>query len=138
MQNNERPRVGIGVIVLKGNKVPLHKRRGSHGEGSWCLPGGHLEFNESFEDCATREVLEETGMKIKNIRLGTVTNDIFPKENKHYVTIYILADYDSGDLIIGEPEKCEKCDWFEWGKFPEPLFIPLENLLKQGYNPLDK
>jgi 8-oxo-dGTP diphosphatase len=74
-------------------------------------------------------------MSIKNIRLGTVTNDIFPKESKHYITIYMLADWDSGELQIGEPEKCEEVGWFEWGKFPEPLFIPLENLLKQGYNP---
>jgi len=130
-----RPKVGIGVIVIKDGKVPLGKRRGSHGEGSWCLPGGHLEFNESFEDCARREVSEEMRMSIKNIRLGTVTNDIFPKESKHYITIYMLADWDSGELQIGEPEKCEEVGWFEWGKFPEPLFIPLENLLKQGYNP---
>lgn len=131
----DRPKVGIGVIVLKDNKMPLGRRKGSHGEGSWTFPGGHLEFGESFEDCARREVLEETGMNVKNIRLGTVTNDIFPKENKHYITIYMLADYDFGDLTIREPEKFEQWDWFEWGKFPEPLFIPLENLLKQGYNP---
>ncbi|MBI2514615.1 NUDIX domain-containing protein [Candidatus Wolfebacteria bacterium] len=130
-----RPKVGVGVIVMKDGKVPLGKRRGSHGEGSWCLPGGHLEFGESWEDCAKREVTEESGVTIKNIRFGAATNDIFEEEGKHYITIYMLADWDSGELKITEPEKWDKWDWFEWGKFPEPLFIPLCNLLKQGFDP---
>ena len=40
------PRVGIGVIIRKDNKILLGKRKNAHGEGSWCFPGGHLEFNE--------------------------------------------------------------------------------------------
>lgn len=133
--NEKRPKVGVGVIVLKEGKVPLGKRYGSHGEGSWCLPGGHLEFGESLEDCARREVLEETGLQIKNIRFGTVTNDIFKEEDKHYITIYMATDYDSGELQNTNPERFEEWGWFEWGEFPEPLFIPLRNLLKQNYNP---
>lgn len=134
----ERPKVGIGVIVIKDNKVLLGKRRGSHGEGSWCFPGGHLEFNEELEDCAKREVFEEAGIKIKNVRTGTFTNDIFEKEGKHYVTLFLVSDYDSGDVRIMEPDKFEKWDWFEWNKLPKPLFIPIQNLLKQNYNPFRK
>jgi len=132
-----RPRIGIGVCVIKDNKVLLGKRKGSHGEGSWSFPGGHLELNEDIEACAKREALEETGIKIKNLRLGTFTNDIFEKEGKHYVTLYVIAEYDSGEIRIMEPEKCEEWGWFEWDKLPEPLFIPIKNLLKQGYNPFD-
>ena len=87
---DKRPKVGVGVIIIKGNKVLLGKRKNSHGEGSWCFPGGHLEFNESLENCAKREVLEETGVKIKNIRFETITNDIFKDEGKHYITIFML------------------------------------------------
>ena len=137
MSSENRPKIGVGVIVLKDGKVPLGKRRGSHGEGSWSLPGGHLEFGESFENCAKREVMEETGMRIRNIRFGTATNDIFEKEDKHYVTLYLLADWESGELKLVEPEKFEKWEWFEWGKFPEPLFLPLKNLLAQKYNPFE-
>lgn len=131
-----RPKVGVGVAVIKDGKVLLGKRKGSHGEGSWAFPGGHLEFNESLEDCARREVLEETGLAIKNIRKVTYTNDIFPKEGKHYITCYVAADYDKGELQIMEPEKCEQWEWFEWGKFPEPLFIAMQNLLKENINPV--
>jgi 8-oxo-dGTP diphosphatase len=131
----DRPMIGIGVIVIKNNKVLLGKRKNSHGEGSWCFPGGHLEFNEEIEECGKREVLEETGIKIKNIKLGPFTNDIFKKEGKHYVTLFLTADYDSGKVRVMEPDKFEKWEWFEWGKLPKPLFLPIQNLLKQKFNP---
>ncbi|PIN92058.1 hypothetical protein CO154_01270 [Candidatus Pacearchaeota archaeon CG_4_9_14_3_um_filter_31_7] len=54
----EIPKVGVGVIVIKDNKVLLGKRKNAHGEGSLCFPGGHLEFNEKVEDAAEREVFE--------------------------------------------------------------------------------
>ena len=132
----ERPKIGVGVIIIKDGKILLGKRRGSHGDGSWSFPGGHLEFNENIFDCAVREVLEETGIKIKNLRFGPFTNDIFEKEGKHYVTLFVLSDYDSGEVELKEPEKCEKWDWFEWENFPEELFVPIRNLLKQDYNPV--
>lgn len=133
---DKKPKVGVGVIIIKENKVLLGKRKNSHGEGSWCFPGGHLEFNESLENCAKREVLEETGIEIKNIRFGTITNDIFKDEGKHYITIFMLCEYDSGEVKVMEPEKCEKWHWFEWNNLPEPLFLPIQNLLKKDYNPL--
>ncbi len=129
----KRPFVGVAVIVIKDNKVLLGKRKNSHGSGTWQFPGGHLEFNESIKACARRELFEETGIKIKNIRFGPYTNDIFKKEEKHYITLFVVADYDSGVLELKEPEKCEKWDWFEWIKLPEPSFLPIKNLLKQNF-----
>ena len=133
----KRPWVGVGVVVIKGNKVLLGKRKNAHGEGSWCFPGGHLEFNESVEECAVREVREEIGIEIKNLRLGPFTNDVFEKEGKHYVTLFVIAEYASGKAKVMEPEKCEKWAWFEWNRLPEPLFLPIQNLLKQGFNPFE-
>ena len=134
MKDN-RPKVGVGVAIVKNGKILLGKRKNAHGDGSWSFPGGHLEFNESWEECAARETMEEVGIKIKNIRFFTVTNDIFELEEKHYVTIFMLADYDSGEVKVMEPEKCERWSWFEWENLPKPLFIPIENLLKKNLNP---
>lgn len=133
---NERPKIGVGVIVLKDNRVLMLKRKNAHGNGSWCFPGGHLEFNEGVEDCAIRETLEETGIRIKNLRPGPFTNDVFKEEGKHYVTLFMIADYDSGEARIIEPEKCDGLEWSEWEKLPEPLFVPVQNLLKSGFNPM--
>ncbi|HDP73877.1 MAG TPA: NUDIX domain-containing protein [Candidatus Woesearchaeota archaeon] len=132
----ERPRTGVGVIVVKDRKVLLGKRKNAHGEGCWSFPGGHLELYEDVEECAAREVMEETGISIKNSRKAAFTNDIFEKEQKHYVTLFIVSDFASGEVFVKEPDKCEKWEWFHWDDLPEPLFIPIRNLLKQGYNPL--
>jgi 8-oxo-dGTP diphosphatase len=134
----DRPKVGLGVIIRKEGKVLLGKRRGNfHGEGDWCTPGGHLEFGESFEECSLREVAEETGIKVKNLKFAAITNDVFVKDNKHYVTIWMVADWEDGEPEVKEPDKCEKWDWFEWNDLPEPLFVSEINLKKQGFDPFE-
>ncbi len=132
---NKRPKVGVGVCVVKGGKVLLGQRLNAHGEGSWCFPGGHLEFGESWENCAIREVFEETGLAIKNIRFVTCTNDIFSREDKHYITIYMQADWKVGKPQVLEPDKMIKWQWFDWDKLPSPLFIPMQHLVETGFRP---
>jgi 8-oxo-dGTP diphosphatase len=121
------------VFIFKDGKFLMGKRIGSHGEGSWSVPGGHLEFGESFADTAKREVQEETGLTIRNIRFGAVTNDYFRKEDKHYVTIWMLSDYDSGTATILEPDKYIDQEWFDFDTLPSPLFLPWEQLLKSEF-----
>ena len=129
----KRPLVGIAVIVVKDNRVLLGKRKNSHGDGTWAFPGGHLEYNESIEDCAAREVYEETGIRIKNLRLGSYTNDIFDNEDKHYVTLFVIAEHESGTPALIEPQKCDIWEWVEWPPDIQPLFLPIKNLLKQNF-----
>jgi len=131
----QRPKVGLGVIIKKDGKVLLGKRKGSHGEGSWSFPGGHLEFGETLEMCARREVSEEVGIKIKNIKNAAFTNDIFKKEQKHYITVFVTADYSAGKIKIMEPDRCDEWKWFKWNALPKLLFIPVRNLFNQGYSP---
>jgi len=135
MRNRSQPLVGVGVVIVRDGKVLLGKRRGSHGDGSWSFVGGHIEANESVEGCAAREALEEAGIKIANIRYATFTDDYFSKEGTRYVTLFAVADYSSGTVRVMEPEKCERWEWFAWDALPSPLFLPIENLLKQGFNP---
>ena len=128
---NTQPKVGVGVIIVKDSKVLLGQRKNAHGQGSWSFPGGHLEYQETIEDCAKREVLEETDLEIKDIRKLAFTNDVFLKEAKHYVTLFVIAKYASGTLKIKEPHKCVRWDWFNWDQLPSPLFLPIQNLLKE-------
>jgi 8-oxo-dGTP diphosphatase len=116
------PRVGVGVFVLRDGKFIMLHRRGAHGDGTWGLVGGHLEFGESWAECAIRETREEIGCEITNIRFFAVTNDIFTKENKHYVTIFLLADLTSGEPSILEPEKCQELNWFTYDTMLENIF----------------
>ena len=131
MINQESPqvRVGVGVFVFKDGKFLMQQRKGAHGAGTWSVPGGHLEFGESFEDTAIREVKEETSLDITNICFGAVTNDHFVEENKHYVTIWMISDWADGEEYITEPDKCVAQAWFTFDTLPTPLFLPWNQLL---------
>ncbi len=125
------PRVGVGVFVWKDDKFLMGKRRGSHGHDTWSLPGGHLEFGESWEEGAKREVLEETGLIINNVRFLAATNDIFPADNKHYVTVWVYSDWESGQPKLMEPDKYVDQEWRTFQTLPSPLFEPCwKNLRK--------
>jgi len=130
---NPQPRIGVGVLVFKGNQVLLGKRKNSHGEGTWQAPGGHLEFGEKPEDCAIREVLEETGLSITDVKRGPYTNDLFQAENRHYITLFMIANHQHGEPSVMEPDKCEGWKWFDWSQLPSPLFLPIVNLIRQGF-----
>lgn len=136
LNNAIEPRIGVAVIVVKSGRVLLGKRKGAHGAGTWALPGGHLAYGESIEACAHREVMEETGLSIRDLKPGPYTNDIFSEEQKHYVTLFIVSRYVAGQLQVKEPDKCEAWDWFEWDHLPEPRFLSLENLQRQSFDPI--
>jgi 8-oxo-dGTP diphosphatase len=126
-------RVGIGIFIFKEGKFLMGQRKNAHGDGSWSVPGGHLEFGESFSDTAIREAKEETNLEITNVRFGAVTNDYFQNENKHYVTVWMLSDYKSGEVQINEPDKFVKMEWRNFSDLPEPLFLPWNQLLKSEF-----
>ena len=117
-------------MVWKGDRLLLGKRINTHSDNSWQFPGGHLEFGETVEHCARREVMEEAGISIRDIRPGGYTNDVFIDADKHYVTLFVTSEYDSGTLKVMEPDKCDQWRWFRWNDLPQPLFLPIRNFLK--------
>lgn len=127
------PRVGIGVFVIRDGKFLMGRRKGSHGSGTWSIPGGHMEFGESFEQTAKREVMEETGLVIENVRFGAVTNDVFKDDNKHYVTVWVLSDALAGEPSITEPDKFIDQEWTDIDNLPEPLFLSWHSLLASEF-----
>jgi len=129
---NKEVRVGVAAVIVREGAVLLGERIGSHGSHTWATPGGHLELGESVEECAERETYEETGLVVSDFKKLCFTNDIFDKENKHYVTLFVVANSLSGEPKITEPDKCTQWKWFKPDELPEPLFLPLKNLLKDG------
>jgi len=131
----ERPKVGVRVFVIHDGKILVGLRQGSHGEGTWAPPGGHLEMQESFESCAMREVFEETGIIIKNVRFLACTNDPMPAKSKHYVTISLVADWAEGKAERREPDRCLEWRWVAWPNVPEPRYKPLQDWIDKGGTP---
>ena len=126
-----QPRVGVGVIVWRDGRVLLGQRKGAHGAGTWALPGGHLEFGETVEHCAQREVREETGLEITVVARGPYTNDVFADVGKHYVTVFVIAHAPHGEPRLCEPAKCGEWRWCRWSDMPEPVFPPLAPAARQ-------
>jgi 8-oxo-dGTP diphosphatase len=127
----QKPHVGTAIIITKDDKVLLMKRKGPHGTGTWSTPGGHLDFGEMFEGCAAREAKEEVGVDVVDIRFRSVTNDVFEETGKHYVTVWMEGKTTGEPFIATECEVAE-IGWFAWDVLPQPLFLPLENLLKEN------
>lgn len=113
-------RVGTSVIVLRGDTVLIGRRKGSHGAGNLSFPGGHLDFGESWEEGALREIMEETGLTVKYRWLSPdqeyafVTNNIMVNDKRHYVTIFVLAEYIEGEPKLLEPNSCCGWSWMTW------------------------
>lgn len=120
-EKEERPKVGIGVIVLCGNKILLGERLSGHGAGTFAIPGGHLEFGETFADAARGEVAEETGLQDIEIKgVVSVSNDI--AYGKHYVSIGVLAESRAGEPCDAEPQRSRNWRWYDLSDLPQPIF----------------
>jgi len=134
------PLIGVGVRILRYSEIPrddevlMGLRKGSHGAGTWSPSGGGLKLGESFEECAVREVYEETGLKIRSGKVLGVTNDIFSEEDLHYVTVFVNGIYRGGEPRACEPEKCVEWRWFRRDNLSEDLFLPVKNFINGGYD----
>lgn len=119
-----RPGVGIGVIIQNQKKqVLIGKRKGSHAP-YYSIPGGHLELGETFEEGAIKEVSEETGLLIRNLKVIAVTNNLktYKEEYKHYVSVILFTNDYEGECIVMENDKCEEWIWCHLDEIPNPQF----------------
>jgi len=108
MEIKERPKIGIGSLVVRDGKILIGKRLHGHGAGTFQIPGGHLEFGETLEECAIREATEECGLT--DFEVGgvvSISNDIH--YDKHYVSIGILLISKSGEPFN---TKEGEADWY--------------------------
>lgn len=126
-------------MLLRNNKVLLGKRNEDpekassllNGAGKWCMPGGKLEFGETFEEGARREVREETGIRLNAANLISLTNDRV--ETAHFVTIGFLSEDFDGDAQVMEPDEITEWKWFDLKRLPRPLFPPSEKILNNYF-----
>ena len=132
---NQEPKVGVAIIITKNDQVLLMKRKGLHGIGTWTTPGGHLDFGETPEQCAAREAKEEVGLDVVDIRFRAFTNDVFESGGQHYISIWMEGESILGEPIIAAEDEVEKIGWYAWDALPSPLFLHLENLLKENSYP---
>jgi len=133
IKNKEKIGVGIGVLVIdETGKMLIGKRKSKFGKNEYALPGGHLEFQESFESCAARELKEETNIDGEDFEVVSLANDVIGE--KHYVTIGLIARKYNGKAELMEPDKCESWGWFGLDDLPKPLFLPSKEIIDSYSN----
>jgi len=136
---NKNVRAGIGVMILRDNKVLLGRRHADpdkasselHGEGTWTMPGGKVDYKEKLGEAATREVFEEIGIKINksNLQVISVTDEI--EKDVHFVTIGFLYQGLDGEPKIMEPDEIVEWQWFRLDSPPENMFPPSRKILNK-------
>ena len=104
------------VVVLRGGRVLLIRRRNPP-EG-WALPGGFVDYGESAEAAATRELKEETGLEVVTLRLLGVYSAPGRDPRFHTLTVVYLADA-SGEPAAGDD--AAEARWFALNDLPEPI-----------------
>lgn len=124
---SDKIKVGCGVLLFNDKgQILLHERIGDHGKNTFGSGGGHLEFNETPEQCVIRELKEEMMIDIGELEyLGTVN---FITGNKHYIDISFRGKILSGIPTVPEDEKDKigSIDWYDTSNLPEPLFPPVK------------
>jgi len=121
---------GVGIIIMRDKKILLGKRHDDpikassalRGEGTWTMPGGKLDFGESFEGGIKREVLEETGIKLNEVKVYCVNN--CKNEHAHFITIGLFSDNFEGEPQVLEPDEIVEWRWFDLDNLPSPMYFP--------------
>jgi 8-oxo-dGTP diphosphatase len=86
-----KPKIVVGVLAKNKNRYLLVKEKLEGGKEWWIVPGGKVEFGETIEDAARRELLEETGIKAKNLEFLCFREALFPEYNYHTVIFFYLV-----------------------------------------------
>jgi 8-oxo-dGTP diphosphatase len=136
MDEKKKVGVGFGVMLLKDGKILLGKRHEDpekassllNGAGTWTMPGGKLHFGETFEEGAKREVLEETGIALKKVKVICVNQDMV--ETAHFITIGLFSDDFDGDASVMEPDEITEWRWFGLDDLPKPMYFPSAKVLE--------
>ena len=130
-----KPGVGVGVMIIKGNKILLGLRNPNkiqasselQGQGTWTMPGGKVEFMEKLVDAAKRELEEETNLKATKLEFLCISDDM--TETTHYVTVgFIVKEY-KGEIKTMEPETILEWKWFDLNNLPTNLYKPSQKCI---------
>ncbi len=111
------PTTRVSVIVISKEKKILLVRHRKGNRQYWVLPGGRMEFGETFVECAVREMREETGLDVEVDDFAYLSEAIAPDRSRHIVNVFLTAHVVGGVLQVGDEPVLAGVD-----------YLPLEEL----------
>ncbi|MED6340404.1 MAG: NUDIX hydrolase [SAR324 cluster bacterium] len=126
----ERPFVGVGVVVLRGDKVLLVQRVKAPNKGQWSIPGGKQRLGETVMQAVHRELLEETGVNIEKPTLLDVVDVIVPDDKGKIQYHYTLVEYQA-EWLSGECRSGDDAGDIKWVTFDELSSLRLLEITKE-------
>ncbi|HZP63603.1 MAG TPA: NUDIX hydrolase [Terriglobales bacterium] len=120
----ETPLVGVGAIVIEGDRVLLVKRGHPPLLGAWSIPGGVLEVGETLREAAVREAMEETGLQVEPSTLLGVYDRVLRDHRQRTLYHYVLIDF-LCRRIMGEPRAGGDVDDVRWYRRAELASLSL-------------
>lgn len=130
--------VGCGAFIINEKEQLLLQQRNKEPEKDcWCIPGGKVEWMETFEDAVKREVKEECDVEINVEKLLGVCDHIVKNEKQHWVSPSFLCRIIEGEPKIMEPSKHVDMKWFDLNNLPQKITITTQHAIK-SYNDLKR
>ena len=132
------PEVNVSVMIVKDGKMLMGLYKDAH-VSKWNFPSVPLRVNESFEDCASRAVLDHTGMEIDSGEILYTTNDLYP--GWHSVTVHMdakLRHPEDSPVITGERRDFKEWEWFALFHPPEDLDMPAKHFFDANFICVDE
>jgi len=125
---NDPVAAAVATLIIKNEQVLLGRRFEDNQFTCWQCPGGYLQRGETVEQAARRLCLKKAGLDVQCLRAGPYSNNIFSNA-LHTVTLYVVADeYHVKNQNLFKDQKVQ-WSWFSLDALPEPLFLPLVNVL---------
>ena len=131
-QYPKRPVLGVGAIILEGDKILLEKRKNMPSKGKWSVPGGLVELGESVENAVVREVKEETGLDVYAPRLVDVVTYVSMGERGAVMYHYVIIDY-LVSVKGGKAKAASDADALKWVLFNEVEEYDLTESFRQFF-----
>ncbi|CAN7991187.1 unnamed protein product [Ixodes hexagonus] len=139
----KRPVVEIAVFVFDRTlpgQIILGRRKQLLGGGLYQVPCSEVEFGETWEEAAYREVLESTTIHIRDVAICSIVDTVEPQADYHSVTVFMRGVADTTQTALPtamQPDRCDSWHWRPWDSLPPPsdLYWPLRDYQLEGLQP---
>lgn len=121
------PKVGVGALVTQDHRVLLVKRKMEPERGKWSIPAGFLDHGERPQETAEREVYEETGLRVRIVKLVDVFANS-PQRGGASIFILYSAELQGGEMIAGDD--ASEVGFFGLDELPELAFASTQAAIR--------